>query len=157
MDLNPNATEIRITIPRSDDEFTDLFGAVLIITLSVVNANGSDLDNDINNVNVHQADYGDMLFQAGQLRINNTATEYIDSYGILGYIWNLLGMMPDAKKSRLECEGWFEDRARGGNNGSHNADEKLRRRKIAGSRKQVLLLRPKFSMCRQQKMFVPGV
>ena len=36
-----------------------------------------------------------MLFQAGQLRINNTATEYIDSYGILGYIPNLLGMMPD--------------------------------------------------------------
>ena len=90
MDLNPNATDIRITIPRSDDEFTDLFGAVLIITLSVVNADGSDLDNDINNVTVHQADHGDMLFQAGQLRINNTATEYIDSYGILWYIRNLL-------------------------------------------------------------------
>ena len=66
-------------------------------------------------------------------------------------------MMPDAKKSRLECEGWFEDRVRAGNNGAHNADEKLRRRKIAGSRRQVLLLRPKFSLCRQQKMFVPGV
>ena len=31
VDLNPKATDIRITIPRSDDEFTDLFGAVLII------------------------------------------------------------------------------------------------------------------------------
>ena len=29
-DLNPNATDIRITIPRSDDELTDLFGAVLL-------------------------------------------------------------------------------------------------------------------------------
>ena len=54
-------------------------------------------------------------------------------------------------------EGWFEDRARGGNHGSHNANETLRRREIAGSRKQVLLLRPKFSLCRQQKMYVPGV
>ena len=61
MDLNPNATDIRISIPRSDDEFTDLFGAVLIITLSVVNADDSDLDNDVNNVTVHQADHGDML------------------------------------------------------------------------------------------------
>ena len=82
VDLNPNATDIRITIPRSDDEFTDLFVAVLIITLSVVNADGSDLDTDINNVAVHQADHSDMLFQAGQLRINNTATEYIESYGV---------------------------------------------------------------------------
>ena len=98
-----------------------------------------------------------MLFQAGQLRINNTATEYIDSYRVLGYIRNLLGMMPDAKKSRLECEGWFEDKARGGNLDSRDAAEKQRRRKIAGSRKQVLLLRPKFSLCKQQKMFVPGV
>ena len=31
VDLNPNATDIRITIPHSDDEFIDLFGAVLII------------------------------------------------------------------------------------------------------------------------------
>ena len=96
VDLNPNATDIRITIPHSDDEFIDLFGAVLIITLSVLNADGSD--------------HGDMLFQAGQLRINTTATEYIDSYGILGYIQTLLGMMPDTKKSCLECEGWFEDK-----------------------------------------------
>ena len=66
--------------------------------------------------------------QAEQLRINNTATEYIGSYRILGYMRNLLGMMPDAKKSRLEFEGWFEDRARGGNHGFHHADEKLRRR-----------------------------
>ena len=36
VDLNPNATHIRITIPQSDEEFTNLFGAVLIITLSVV-------------------------------------------------------------------------------------------------------------------------
>ncbi|MEL7523232.1 MAG: hypothetical protein AAGJ80_16730, partial [Cyanobacteria bacterium J06553_1] len=49
VDLNPNATDIRITVPRSDDEFTDLFGAVLIVTLSVINTDGSDLDNDINN------------------------------------------------------------------------------------------------------------
>ena len=42
IDLNPDATGIRITIPWSDDEFIDLFGAVLIITLSVVNADGSD-------------------------------------------------------------------------------------------------------------------
>ena len=157
VDLNPNATDIRITVPRSDDEFTDLFGAILIVTLSVVNANGNDLDDNIDNVAVNQADHGDMLFQSGQLRINNTATEYIDSYGVLGYIRNLLGMMPDAKTSRLECEGWFEDRARGGNRGAHAADEKLRRKKIAGSRRQVLLLRPKFSLCKQQKMFVPGV
>mgnify|MGYP001796360497 CR=1 FL=1 len=54
-----------------------------------------------------------MLFQTGQLRNNNTATEYIDSHGVLGYIRNLLGIMPDAKKKRLECEGWFEDNARG--------------------------------------------
>ena len=98
-----------------------------------------------------------MLFQASQLRIINIATEYIDSYGVRRYIRNLLGVMPDAKKSHLECEGWFEDRARGGNHGSQNADEKLKRRKIAGSRKQVLHLRQKFSLCRQQKMFVPGV
>ena len=135
VDLNPNATDIRITVPRSDDEFTDLYGAVLIVTLSVINADGTDLDNDTANIGVHQADHGDMLFQSGQLRINNTATEYIDSFGILGYIRNLLGMMPDAKKSRLECEGWFEDRARGSNNAAHTADEKLMRRKIAGSRR----------------------
>ena len=95
MDLNPNATDIRITVPRSDDEFTDLYGAVLIVTLSVINADGTDLDNDTNNVAVNQADHGDMLFQSGELRINNTATEYIDSYGVLGYIQNLLGMMPE--------------------------------------------------------------
>ena len=33
VDLNPNAADIRITIRRSDDEFTDLFGTFLIITL----------------------------------------------------------------------------------------------------------------------------
>ena len=49
---NPNATDTRITIPRSDDEFTCLFGTVLIITFSVVNADRSDLDTDINNVTV---------------------------------------------------------------------------------------------------------
>ena len=37
VDLNLTATDIRITIPCSDDEFTNLFGAVLIITLSVIN------------------------------------------------------------------------------------------------------------------------
>ena len=36
-------------------------------------------------------------------------------------------MMPDAKKTRLECEGWFDDKARGFN--------KWRRGKIAGFRK----------------------
>ena len=41
--------------------------------------------------------------------------------------------------------------------GANAAAEKLRRREIAGSRRQVLLLKPKFSLCRQQKMFVPGV
>ena len=81
-----------------------------------------------------------MLFLLGQLRINNTATEYINIYGVLGYIQNLLGMMPDAKKMRLECEGWFEDNARGVNLGTNAAAEK-----------------PKFSLCRQQRMFVPGV
>ena len=101
VDLNPNATDIRITISRSDDEFTDVFGAVLIITLSAINTDGSDLDNDINNVTVHQADHGDMVFQSGQLRISNTATEYIDSHGILWYMQNLLGMVHDVKKSRL--------------------------------------------------------
>ena len=105
----------------------------MIVTLSVVNADGTDLDTDTNNAAVHQADHGDMLFQSGQLRINYTATEYINSYGSLRYIRNLLGMMLDAEKSRLECEGWFEDRARGGYNGVHNADEKLRRRKIASA------------------------
>ena len=45
------------------------FSVLLTITLSVVNADGSDLDNNINNVTVHQADLGDMLFQAGLLRI----------------------------------------------------------------------------------------
>ena len=58
---------------------------------------------------------------------NNTATEYIDSYGVLWYIRSLLRMMPDAKKTRLECEGWFEVKARGVN--------KWRRGKIAGFRK----------------------
>ena len=104
MEENNKAYPI-LTIPRSDDEFTDLFGAVLIITLSVINTDSSDLDYDINSVAVHQADHGDMLFQAGQLRINNTATEYIDSYGVLGYMRNLLGMMPDAKKSRWSVKG----------------------------------------------------
>ena len=66
-------------------------------------------------------------------------------------------MMPDAKKTRLECEGWFEDYARDVNLGAHAAAVKQRRRKIAGSRKQVLLLKPKFSLCRQQKMFVLGL
>ena len=37
VNLNPNANDIRITIPRSDDVFTDLYKAVLIIILSVVN------------------------------------------------------------------------------------------------------------------------
>ena len=64
VDLNPNATDIKINIPGADDKFTDLFGAVLIITLSVVNANGSDLDTNIDNVTVHQANHGDMLFRA---------------------------------------------------------------------------------------------
>ena len=63
--------------------------------------------------------------------------------------------MPDAKKTRLTCEGWFEDRARGVNFCTDAAAKNVR--KIAGSRKQVLLLKPKFSLCRQQKMFVPGV
>ena len=112
---------------------------------------------NIDNVTVHQADHGDILFQSGQVRITNTATEYIDNYGVLGYIRNLLGMMHDAKTTRLECEGWFEDKARSVALGTSDAAEKLRRRKIAGSRKQVLLLKPKFSLCRQQKMFIRGV
>ena len=41
--------------------------------------------------------------------------------------------------------------------GANAAAEKLRREKIAGSRRQFLLLKPKFSLCRQQKMCVPGV
>ena len=65
--------------------------------------------------------------------------------------------MPDTKKTRLECEGWFEDKAGGVNVNTNPAAEKERRKKIAGSRKQVLLLKHKFSLCRQQKMFVPGV
>ena len=97
-------------------------------------------------VTVHQADHGDMLFQSGQLRIKNTATEYIDSYGVLGYIRNLLGMMPDAKKTRLECKGWFEDNARGVEVGTNATAEKERRKKIAGSRKQFPLLKPKLSV-----------
>ena len=156
VDLNPNTTDIRITIPRWDDEFTDLFGAILIITLSVISTAGADLGANIDNVTVHQADHGDILFQSGQVRITNTATEYIDNYGVLGYIRNLLGMMHDAKTTRLECEGWFEDKARSVALGTSDAAEKLRRRKIAGSRKQVLLLKPKFSLCRQQKMFIRG-
>ena len=36
VDLNQNATAIKITIPRSDNEVTDLFGAILIITLHAV-------------------------------------------------------------------------------------------------------------------------
>ena len=86
VDLNPNATDIRITVPQSDDEFIDLYDAALVITLSVINADGSDLDDDTSNVTVYQADHGDILFQLAQLRINNTATGYIDSYGVLGYI-----------------------------------------------------------------------
>ena len=75
--------------------------------------------------------------------MNNTATEYIDSYRVLGYIQNCLGMMPDAKKTPLECEGWFEDKARGLNFGTNTAAEKARRRNMAGTREQVLLLKPK--------------
>ena len=41
--------------------------------------------------------------------------------------------MPDAKTTRLECEGWFEDKARGVDLGTNADAEKLRRRKIAGS------------------------
>ena len=100
-----------------------------------------------------------MLFQLGLPRIKNTAlaSAFIDRYGVVGYKLNSLGMMPNAKKTHLECQGWFEDRARGVNFCTDAAAEKARRRKIAGSRKQVLLLKPKFSMCGQQKMFVPGV
>ena len=58
-------------------------------------------------------------------------------------------MMPDAKKTRLECEVWFEDNARGVDVGTDAAAEKERRKKIAGSRKQVLLFKPKFSLFRQ--------
>ena len=48
---------------RSDDKLTDLFGAILIIKLSVISTAGADLDANIDNVTVHQADHGDMLFQ----------------------------------------------------------------------------------------------
>ena len=81
VDLNPNATDIRITIPRSDDEFTDLYGAVLIVTLSVINADGTDLDTDTANIAVHQADHGYMLFQSGQLRSTSTAMEFLGTFG----------------------------------------------------------------------------
>ena len=137
VDLNPNATDIRITVPRSDDKFTDLYGAVLVITLSVINTEGSELDTDTTNIPIYQADHRDMLFPSGQLIINNKATEYIDSYGVLGYIRNaclLLGMMPGAKKTRLECKGWFEDKARGVDIGSNAAAEKERKMKVAGSK-----------------------
>ena len=66
-------------------------------------------------------------------------------------------MMPGAKKTRLESEGWFEVKVRGIDVGTNVTAEKQRRKKIAGSRKHVLLLKPKFSLYRQQKMFVPGV
>ena len=95
---------------------------------------------------LHQAEHGDMLFQSGELRINNTAPEYIDSYGVLGYIKNLLGMMPDAKKTRLESEWWLENKSRSVDLGTNATAEKERRRKTAGSRKQVLLLTPKLSL-----------
>ena len=80
-----------------------------------------------------------MLCQSGQLRINNTATEYIESHGVLGYIQNLLGMMSDANKTRLEYEGWFEENSRSVDFGTDAAAEKERRKKIASSREHILL------------------
>ena len=126
VDLNPNATAIRITVPQSDDEFTNLYGAVLVLTISVINADGSDLDNDTSNVTVYQAYHGDMLFQFTQLRVNNKATECIDIYGVLWYIRNLLGMMPTAKRKRLECGGGLRT-ARGVDNSTGVAAETERK------------------------------
>ena len=77
----------------------------------------------------------------------------------LGTLRNLnhIGMMPDAKRLRLECERWFEDKARGIDRGTAGAAEKDRNKNIAGSGRQVLLLEPKFSLSCQQKIFVPSV
>ena len=66
-----------------------------------------------------------------------------------------MGQIPDADKTRLG--EWFEENARGVNLGTSAAAEKERMKIIAGSRKQILLLKLKFSLCRQHNMLVPSL
>ena len=155
-DLNPTAADLRIVVSRSEEEFTDLSESLIVLTYQITQANGNNLDNNPNNVAVNQGDFGDLLFSSGQMRINNTLVEYVDNYGIVGYAQTLLSTTPAAKRTRLSAEGWFEDDARGTNHATNAAAETARKRKIIGSRTQTLVLKPKFALCQQRRMFPPG-
>ena len=99
---------------------------------------GVDLDGNADNIAVYQGDHGDLMFTTGQLRINNTTIEYMDNYGLTGYIQTLLSHTTGAKKSRLTAEGWFEDDARGVNALANAAAVVPRKQKLINSNKQSL-------------------
>ena len=155
-DLNPHGSEIKINVSRSDEEFTDLSETFLVLEYKIEGINGAALNADAANINVYQGDHGDLLFNSAQLRINNTTVEYMSNYGITGYLQTLLSHTTSAKKTRLSSEGWFEDDARGANLPANNAAVVPRKQKLINSNKQVLVLRPKFSLCQQRRLFIPG-
>ena len=154
-DLNPMASDVRIMAPRSDSEFTDLSDARLMIDYQVVQANGAAIGGQ-DAFTCYPGDFGDLLFESAQLRINNTLVEHVDNYGVTSYIQTLLGSTPAAKSSRLKAEGWYDDDTRGRAQGTADADETVRRTDIQNSITQKLVLRPKFALCQQRRMFPPG-
>ena len=151
---------IELKVPGNSDSYLDLNNSYIHLRVKVKKADGTNLDDDANNVLVTPGDnFFHSLFSSVTVQVNDSDVEYEPNYPHRAYVLNALNHSPEAKKTRLAASsGWFADSSVAKDFADMVGEDVAKRKaSIVGSRELSYYGKLVLSTVAQEKLFAPGV